>query len=169
MPSNTPIPSNSPVPDTSSSDTTSPDKLSLIVFSGTYDKVHYALATAAAAAAIDKPVTLFFTMDACRALGSDQGWRELPTEAAVTPTADGPSDAETATERDAAYAARGVAAFEVLLTSCAELGVRFMVCEMGLRARGLEGVTFRDDVTLEEGGLVTFLSDASKDGVMLFI
>ena len=45
-----------------------PDKLSLIVFSGDYDRVHYALITASAAAATDRQVTLFFTMGATRAL-----------------------------------------------------------------------------------------------------
>ena len=63
----------------------------------------------------------------------------------------------------------GVATFEELLSSCAQLGVRFMVCEMGLRAMGLEGEPLRDDIPLEEGGLVTFLSDASKDGAVIFI
>ncbi|SVC25743.1 uncharacterized protein METZ01_LOCUS278597, partial [marine metagenome] len=34
------------------------EKLSIIVFSGSFDRVHYALATAAAAAATNTPVTL---------------------------------------------------------------------------------------------------------------
>jgi hypothetical protein len=44
-----------------------------------------------------------------------------------------------------------------------------MVCEMGLRAVGLEGQPLRDDIPLEEGGVVTFLNDASNDGAMIFI
>ena len=43
-----------------------PEKLSLVVFSGDFDKVHYALVMASAAAAIDTPVTLFFTMEGAR-------------------------------------------------------------------------------------------------------
>ena len=45
-----------------------PQKLSVIVFSGDYDRVHYALAMASAAAATNRAVTLFFTMAATRAL-----------------------------------------------------------------------------------------------------
>ena len=43
-------------------------KLGIIVFSGDYDRVHYALITASAAAATDRQVTLFFTMEGIRAL-----------------------------------------------------------------------------------------------------
>ncbi len=115
-----------------------PDKLSIIVHSGEFDRVHYALAMAAAAAAIDRPVTLFFTMEAIRALAKDAGWRATPRAA----------------ERDASHAARGVATFEELLAACAELGVRFMVCEMGLRAIGMRAAELRGDVAFEQGGLV---------------
>ncbi len=59
-----------------------PDKLSIIVFAGHYDKLHYALVMAAAAAAVSRSVTLFFTMGACHALraAGDDGkpaWRDL--------------------------------------------------------------------------------------------
>ena len=37
-----------------------PEKLSLVVFSGDFEKVHYAFAMASAALAINVPVTLFF-------------------------------------------------------------------------------------------------------------
>lgn len=124
-----------------------PDKLSIIVYSGDFDRVHYALAMAAAAAAIDRPATLFFTMEAIRALAKD-----------AAPSA-----------RDPARAARGVATFEELLAACAALDVRFMVCEMGLRAVGLRSSDLRDDVAFEEGGLVTFLNDASASGAMVLI
>ena len=50
-----------------------PDKLSIVVFSGDFERVHYALATAAAAAAVDRPTTLFFTMEAIHALARRRG------------------------------------------------------------------------------------------------
>jgi peroxiredoxin family protein len=141
-------------------DRTGPDKLSVIVYAGAFDKIHYALATAAAAAAIGKAVTLFFTMDACKALGADDAWRDLPVSQ---------GGAKNGGILDDRYDAQGVATFEVLLQSCVEMDVTFMVCEMGLRARGLEAMTLRGDVPVQEGGLVTFLNDASKDGAILFI
>lgn len=141
-----------------------PDKLSVIVFSGTFEKVHYALVLAASAAAIGRPATLFFTMEACRALlkpGEDgvAAWRHLSLN----------SGEGTGGAVDDGYAARGVATFEELLMACVEMGVQFMVCEMGLRAMGLERAALRDDVPLQDGGVVTFLNDASQDGAMLFV
>ena len=44
-----------------------------------------------------------------------------------------------------------------------------MVCEMGLRAIGMESAELRTDVPYQAGGIVTFLNDASADGAMLFI
>lgn len=124
-----------------------PDKLSIIVYSGDYERVHYALVLASAAAATGKAATLFFTMGATLALV--RGWADEAKEAA--------------------YAAKGIGTFEELLMACAELGVTFMVCEMGRRAVEVDPVDFRDDVPLTEGGAVTFMNDASRDGQMLFI
>jgi len=141
-----------------------PDKLSVIVYSGAYDRVHYALVLAAAAAAIGRPVTLFFTMGACRALaradaGGRAAWRKLPLS----------EGKGSGGKRDDGYGKAGVATFEELLASCVQFGVTFMVCEMGLRAMGLEGKPLRDDVPIQEGGVVSFLNDASAAGAVLFI
>jgi peroxiredoxin family protein len=140
-----------------------PDKLSLVLFSGAYDKVHYALAMAAAALAVNTPVTLFFTMGAARALLAEDeggpGWRHLHA------TEDGASPLVA----DAALTAKGLGGFEELLSACTALGAQVMVCEMGLKALGLAFAQLRLDVPVTPGGLVTFLGDASKDGAMLFI
>ncbi len=146
-------------------DQPSPDKLSLVVVSGDYEKVHYALAMASAAIAVNTPATLFFTMEAIKGLlkadGDGQpGWHALGH-------ADG--DATSAEARDAEYAARGVATFEELFEACAELGATFMVCQMGLRAAGIEAGDLRDDISFTEGGIVSFLHDASATGSLVFI
>lgn len=129
-----------------------PAKLSIVVFSGAFDRVHYALMMAAAAIATNTPVTLFFTMGAAAALGKDDGWRTLP-----------------GAEKDADFQAKNLASFADLLDACVSLGVTFMVCEMGLKALGLDPADLRKDVPLSQGGIVTFLADASKDGAMLFV
>ncbi len=141
-----------------------PDKLSVVVYAGEFDKVHYALVMASAAAAVGRPVTLFFTMDACLALerpaaDGTPAWTAMPL-------GQGEGDAAAL---DASYAERGIATFEELMEACVALGVKFMVCEMGLRARGLENMPLRDDLPIEAGGVVTFLNDASKDGAMIFV
>ncbi len=142
-------------------------KLGIIVFSGDYDRVHYALITAAAAAATDRRVTLFFTMDATRALldtGAD-GADGAPGWAALAAGADGIS----ATARDAAHGAKGIATFEELLAACIELGVTFMVCETGLKALDLTAAALRPDVPVKAGGVVSLLAAVGRDGAMLFI
>jgi peroxiredoxin family protein len=140
-------------------DHTPPDKLSLVVASGVYEKVHYALVMAAGAAAIGTPVTLFFTMGACVTLTKEPGWRALPSE----------KDDHDADSRDAAFASNGVATFDELIESCAELGVSFMVCEMGMRAEGLDDEQLTTDIPIQRTGVVTFMNDASKDGALVYI
>lgn len=138
-----------------------PDKLSIVIYAADYGRVHYALAMASAAAAMNKPVTLFFTMGAIRALGDYEGWRELPA-GDVAPDL-------TGGDQDGAMVAKGLAGFEELLEACLAFKVKVLVCEMGLRAVGLTRADLRDDVPYEEGGIVTFLADASASGQTLFI
>jgi peroxiredoxin family protein len=143
------------------SDDQGPDKLSVLVLSGSFERVHYALVLASSAAAIGKPATLFFTGQALRALRSTDterapGWRSLSA-------AEGASGGAV----DDDFRARGVAGFEELLSACVELGVRFIACEMGLRAMRLEPPALRSDVPIEVAGVVTFMGDASAHGAML--
>ncbi len=130
------------------------DSLSMVVFSGDFDRVHYALAMAASAAALGRPVTLLFTGAAVRALAADidgeAGWRGLHA-----------SDGRAAGQVDADYHTRGVAGFEELLAACAELRVRLIACEMGMRVGGLDRSALRADIAIEQAGLATFLADAS--------
>jgi peroxiredoxin family protein len=145
-------------------DDTGPDKLSIVVFSGDFERVHYALVLAASGVAVNIPVTLFFTMGGVRALLKPEpdgtpGWH------ALGPGEDGVSAAET--DRD--FAERKVATFDELLESCAALGARFTVCEMGLQAKGISVDELRDDISVEIVGAVTFLLDASPDGSTILI
>ena len=134
------------------------DKLSIVVFSGEFERVHYALAMASAAAAVDRPATLLFTMGACHTLAKrladgKPGWSAMTGAA----------------QRDTEFAERGVATFEELFDACIGLDVKVMVCEMGLRAMSLTADDLRQDFKHHKGGIVTFLNDASSDGRMLFI
>lgn len=128
--------------------------LSLLVLSEAFERVHYALVLASSAAAIGRPVRVFFAGPSVRALcaaadGGASGWRRLP--------AAGGAMAGTI---DDAYADKGIATFEVLLDACVELGVRFMVCEMALRAAGLDRADLRADVPIAVAGAVTLLAEA---------
>jgi len=144
-------------------DDTAPDKLSIVVFSGEFDKVHYALVMASGAAAIGRPVTLFFTMEACRAILAPDADGAAAWRSTVTTTG------ANGGEIDDMFADKRVATFEELLEACIAMEVKFMVCEMGLRAMDLPREALREDIPFEDGGVVTFLNDASQDGAMLFI
>lgn len=121
--------------------------LSLIVRSGDYESVHYALALAAAALAVNKPAVLFFTMGGLRALT-------------------GPPPSLDDWTRDALYRARGVGDFETLLAACIELGARFIVCDMGLCVLGMDRAQLRTDVPFTVAGIVTLLEE-TKAGMHL--
>jgi peroxiredoxin family protein len=133
-------------------DDRSPDKLSLVLYSGDPGKIHYAFVMASAAAAVGRPVTLFFTMEAIRALAKP-----------------GTAGAPDWQSLDRGFAANNVATFAEMLDASIEMGVRFLVCDLGLRAIGLERNQLRSDVPVETGGVVTFLGDASKHGATIFI
>jgi peroxiredoxin family protein len=125
----------------------SPDKLSVIIQSGDFDRVHYALVMASAALATGRPVTLLFTMEGTRAL--IHGFADVPQETML--------------------AQKNLATFEELIAACAEMDAKFMVCEMGLRATGINRPRLRTDIDITDGSAVSFLGDASADGAILYV
>ena len=129
------------------SDLVSGGGLSIIVRSGKYEDVHYAMAMASAAVAVNKPALLFFTMAGIRALM-------------------GPPPPLEDWTRDAENRQRGVGDFETLLQACVELGVRFIVCEMGLRSFAIDRTKLRADVPFTVAGIVTLLEE-TKPGMHL--
>ncbi|MBW6401922.1 DsrE family protein [Roseomonas sp. HJA6] len=115
--------------------------LGILLESGGHARGHYALVVAAGAAALGREVTLFATNQGCLLLAEPCPLLDDPREAQVT--------------------AAGVAGVGTLLEACAELGVRRIVCEAGLKAEGLTGLTLAAGV--EVAGIATFL-DAVGDG-----
>lgn len=145
-----------------------PKKLSIALYAGTFDRLHYAFVMAAATAAMGIPVTMFFTMDACRILlkPSADGlpsWRRMPISEGTI------SGGDAAGAMDDRFSTRGVATFDELLEACVEMHVKFMVCEMGLVARDMQITDLRDDLPIEIVGFVSFLMDAQADGQMIFV
>jgi len=124
-----------------------PDKLSLIIQSGEFNRVHYGLVMASAALATGKDVTLFFTMDGTRAI--TPGFADVPKETVL--------------------AQKNLATFEELIAACAEMDATFMVCEMGMRATAVGRGQLRTDIKITEGSAVSFLADASENGAILYI
>ncbi len=118
--------------------------LGVLLESGGHARGHYALVVAAGAAALGRSVTLFATNRGCLLLADP------------CPLVAGPREATTT--------ARGVAGVAVLLEACAELGVRRIACEAGLKAEGLSGLGLAAGV--EVAGIATFL-EAVGDGQII--
>jgi peroxiredoxin family protein len=113
------------------------DRLGILLISAGHERAHYAFILAAGAAAIGREVCVFATNAGCLALLQD--WSVL----------DGAS-------RDSAVRAVGVAGLDELREAAAELGVRLMVCDAGLRMAGLEAAPLWHGV--EVAGVPSFLS-----------
>ncbi len=113
------------------------DRLGILLISGGHERAHYAFLLAAGAAAIGREVCVFATNAGCAALLQD--WSGL--------------DGAT---RDAAVCATGVAGLDELREAVAELGVRLMACDAGLRMAGLEAASLWHGV--EVAGVPSFLS-----------
>ena len=59
---------------------------------------------------------------------------------------------------------------EELIKACAEFDVSFKVCEMGLKAESIDMANLRKDLSINKGGMVSFLAEAEKSGgCILFI
>lgn len=117
------------------------DPLGLILLDGSYERVHYGLAMAASALAVNRPAVLFFTNGALLALAANEGWRKL--------SGDAPQQEESRLKA-------GVAGLPELLEACAAMGGRFFACEMGLRTMAMQANDLRNDIEIEIAGLVTF-------------
>ncbi len=140
------------------------EQISFVVFSGGFDRVHYALSMAAAAAATGRAVSVLVAGRALLALidradPHRPGWHDL----------DAADDGTAPAMREAFLVGHGVAGFEELLAACAALNVAVIVCEMGLRTLNLPpDVKLRADIPYRVGGIVTFLS-AAEEGRIVFI
>jgi len=125
----------------------SPQKLSIIIQSDDYDKVHSALVLASAALAIGKSVTLFFTMSGTRTL--TPGWANKG--------------------REDKFKKKGLATFETLIDACNKMEASIMVCQMGLLSVDLSGQDLRKDIKIIEGSAVAFISDLEINGAVLYV
>lgn len=113
-----------------------PEPLGIMLLSDDYGRVHHAYVLATGAAALGRRVVLFATHAGLAALRAD--WPAL-----------------AASERDATVRARGVAGLDELRDAAAELDVRLIACEAGLRAEAVERSTLLPGV--EVAGIATFL------------
>jgi len=154
------------------------NRVSIIVFSGDLDKVLPAFIIATGAAAMGMQVSLFFTFWGLNALKkrrdlSGKGFLEK-LFALMTPVGTeglgvskmnffgiGAKLLRTLMKR------KQVASLEELAQMAREMGVRIIACQMSMDVLGLTKDELWDGI--EVGGVATFLADATKSRVTLFI
>jgi peroxiredoxin family protein len=154
------------------------NRVSIVVFSGDLDKVLPAFIIATGAAAMGMQVSLFFTFWGLNALKkrrdlSGKGFLEK-LFALMTPVGTeglgvskmnffgiGAKLLRTLMKR------KQVASLEELAQMAREMGVKIIACQMSMDVLGITKDELWDGI--EVGGVATFLADATKSKITLFI
>jgi predicted peroxiredoxin len=112
--------------------------LALIFAEANHARLHGGLSLALAAAALGRPVRLFFQGEAVCALQAERHWAG-----------------------DKSYKAGGLPRLSDLLDQAIGLGLPMMACESGIHLCGLSAPNLIPGI--ETGGMVAFLADARED------
>ncbi|NOQ13611.1 MAG: pyridine nucleotide-disulfide oxidoreductase, partial [Methyloprofundus sp.] len=163
-----------------STETTTKDKLTLVVFSDDLDKVMASMIIANGALAMGKPVSLFFTfwgLDVIRNENAPSVNKPLMDRMFSTML---PSDVDhlnTISKMDMhglgakmirkVMHDKGVETPSNLLKSLVEGGAQLIACQMSMDVMGIQAAELIDGV--EVGGVAAFLGEASESGTTLFI
>lgn len=158
---------------------TLPSELSMIVFSGDLDKVLAAFIIANGAAAMDTPVTMFFTFWGLNVLRRSE---PVQVKKSIVESMFGwmmPKGAEKLTLSKMHMAGMGtmmmkqvmkqrnVYSLPKLIQTARENGVRFIACTMSMDVMGIAKEELIDGV--EFGGVASYLSAADRSRTSLFI
>lgn len=156
------------------------DKLSLIVFSGSLDRLIAAFVLATGAAAMGMQVTMFFTFWATAALRKDKarvqktllermfGWmlpkgvKKLPLSQ-MNMAGGGPAMIRHIMKK------KGVASVEEMIEICAELGVELNVCTMSMDLLGMKTEELIEYPNRNFCGVAKFLETAAPGKLTLFL
>ena len=156
------------------------DRLSLIVFSGSLDRLIAAFVLATGAAAMGMKVSMFFTFWGTAALRRDAahleksllermfGWmlpkgvRKLPLSQ-MNMGGGGPAMIRYVMKK------KGVASVEEMIELSAELGVELNVCTMSMDLLGMKPAEILEYPGLSYCGVATFLETASPGKITMFV
>lgn len=156
------------------------DKASFVIFSGDLDRLLAALAIATGAAASGLETTMFFTFWGLAALkrkdAGAKGKRTLKQKMFAMMTPGSTEGMGVSRMNYFGVGARmlrsmmvdaGVDSVEKLLALARELGVKLVACTMSMDVMGVTKESLVDGIQL--GGAATFLGEASRSKVSLFI
>jgi peroxiredoxin family protein len=156
------------------------DRATIVIFSGDLDKVlaGFVIATGAAAAGLE--TSLFFTFWGLCALkktdGPSGGNKSIKERMFALMTPSGSTALGVSRMNFMGIGARmlrsmmkdkGISSLEELMNVARDLGVKFIACTMSMDAMGVT----KDELVegLEYGGVATYMADAARSKVTLFI
>lgn len=155
------------------------DRLSMIVFSGDLDKVLAAFIIANGAAAVDTPVSMFFTFWGLNTLRKSEpvqvkkglvermfGWM-MPRGAEKLTLSRMNMGGMGTLMMKRVMKQKNVYSLPRLMETAREMGVRLVACTMSMDVMGIKPEELIDGV--EFGGVVTFLDAADRSKTTLFI
>ena len=116
--------------------------LAVVLSEANHGRLHAALTLACAAAALGRPVRLFFHGDSVAALTAGRQW-----------------------QGDATYRAAGLPSVGELVESALGLGAQLMACQTGLQMIGVTAASLPEGI--ETGGMVAFIADARDDDLVM--
>jgi peroxiredoxin family protein len=158
------------------------DAVSIICFSGEWDKLFAALTIAGGALAMGKEVHLFFTFWGINALRkkkcTDNSHKSLPQSMLSRILPSGPGSAKLSHLNFAGMGKwmmkrvmkkNGVDDIEILFKEVQELGAHFHICDTTAELFGLQCTELSDLENMDQCGVATFLSYAQKSKTVLFI
>ncbi|HEU5179453.1 MAG TPA: DsrE/DsrF/DrsH-like family protein [Candidatus Polarisedimenticolia bacterium] len=154
------------------------NRVSMVVFSGDLDKVLAAFVIASGAAAMGMEVSMFFTFWGLSALKKGRRLRgKKPFEQAFALMTPGATTSLGLSQMNFGGVGaklmrkmmrdKQIASLEDLAATARELGVRTVACQMSMDVMGITTAELCDG--LEVGGVATFLGDAARSKVSLFI
>ncbi|MBN1983960.1 MAG: DsrE/DsrF/DrsH-like family protein [Chitinivibrionales bacterium] len=157
------------------------DKLSMVVFSGSLDRLIGAFIIATGAAAMGSEVTMFFTFWATAALRAQkkkaQGKDWISSMFGIM-LPKGFSKLKLSQMHMAGVGTemirwlmkkKKVASIEEMLAIAAESGVKIYICEMSMNLLGMKREEMVDYPSLSYVGVAKFIAEASNSRVTLFI
>ncbi|MDY0274434.1 MAG: DsrE/DsrF/DrsH-like family protein [Desulfomicrobium sp.] len=157
------------------------DKLSMILFSGDLDKALAAFIIATGAVAMGLEVVIFLTFwgtplfrkSEGRALGKDLmskmfGWM-LPKGAAKASLSQMHMAGAGTQMLKTLMTKKNVASLAEMITLAGQLGVKVYICEMSMNLMGFRREEMIAYPELQYAGVATFLAEAKKSKIQLFI
>ena len=154
------------------------DRCTIVAFSGEMDNLLACFNIASAAAAMGMEVSIFFTFWGINALRRSRRFRGKPLGERLVAMMLPKGPGSVATSRmnmggmgpvffKHLMGRRGVADLPSMIDTAKEIGVRMIACEMSM---GVMGVT-RDELIdgIDFGGAATYLDDAARSKITLFI